>query len=307
MFASLFVTVALALFGCVSAAPQKRALAQVYSKCTVPNTVALTFDDGPYVWLYDISKALIAAGGKGTFFFNGNNYGCIYDDANIKRVKYAYDKGHQVASHTWGHKDLTTLTWDQIHDEMWRVELALQRICGVQPAFMRPPFGNYNNLVREASSVRGQSLAIWDFDSGDSLGVSAQESKNRYDTVVRQHPSNILALNHETIVTTSQQVIPYAIQKLQAAGYRLVTLAECLGQQPYQWVGTPQTKDSSWTVLKARCAPSPFILDNLEHFGLRPCLFGTFAHLYINQTHIGLPLTSDIRFDLFAYLLRKVW
>ena len=39
--------------------------------------------------------------------------GCIYDDANIKRVKYAYDKGHQVASHTWGHKALTTLTWDQ--------------------------------------------------------------------------------------------------------------------------------------------------------------------------------------------------
>lgn len=246
MFASLFVALALALFGCVTAAPQKRALAQVYSKCTVPNTVALTFDDGPYVWLYDISKALIAAGGKGTFFFNGNNYGCIYDDANIKRVKYAYDKGHQVASHTWNHKDLTKLSWDQIHDEMWRVEQALQRICGVQPAFMRPPFGNYNNLVREAASVRGQSLATWDFDSGDSLGVSAQASKNRYNTVVGQHPSSILALNHETVATTSQQVIPYAIQKLHAAGYRLVTVAECLGRQPYQWVGKPKTKDSSW-------------------------------------------------------------
>ncbi|KAF4594305.1 Carbohydrate esterase 4 protein [Pleurotus pulmonarius] len=247
MFASLFVTVALALFGCVSAAPQKRALAQVYSKCTVPNTVALTFDDGPYVWLYDISKALIAAGGKGTFFFNGNNYGCIYDDANIKRVKYAYDKGHQVASHTWGHENLATLTWDQIHDEMWRVELALQRICGVQPAFMRPPFGSYNDLVREASAVRGQHIAIWDFDSGDSLGVSAQESKDRYDTIVSEHPSTILALNHETIVTTSQDVIPHAIQKLKAAGYNLVTLAECLGQEPYQWVGAPQVKDASWT------------------------------------------------------------
>lgn len=148
--------------------------------------------------------------------------------------------------------------------------VALQRICGVQPAFMRPPYGNYNNLVREASSVRGQSLAIWDFEcvrfcltpsiwlltlainsSGDSVGVSAQESKNRYDTVVRQHPSNLLALNHETVVTTSQQVLPYAIQKLQAAGYRLVTLAECLGQQPYQWVGTPQTKDVSHFLLIA--------------------------------------------------------
>ncbi|KAF4571654.1 Carbohydrate esterase 4 protein [Pleurotus pulmonarius] len=196
MFASLFVAVALALFGCVSAAPQKRALAQVYSKCTVPNTVALTFDDGPYVWLYDISKALIAAGGKGTFFFNGNNF----------------------------------------HDEMWRVEQALQRICGVQPAFMRPPFGNYNNLVREAASVRGQSLATWDFDSGDSLGVSAQASKNRYNTVAGQRPRTILALNHETVASTAQQVIPYAIQRLHAAGYRLVTVAECLGRQPYQWL-----------------------------------------------------------------------
>ncbi|KAG9224491.1 hypothetical protein CCMSSC00406_0010360 [Pleurotus cornucopiae] len=271
MFASLLVTVALALAGCVSAAPQKRALAQVYSKCTVPNTVALTFDDGPHVSLHAISDALSAAGGKGTFFFNGNNFGCIYDDANIERVKYAYNKGHQVASHTWGHKDLSTLSWDQIHDEMWRVEQALQRICGVQPAFMRPPFGNYNNLVREASAVRGQKIAIWDFDSGDSLGVSAQESKNRYDTVVRDHPSTILALNHETVPTTPTQVLPHAIQKLKGAGYKLVTLAECLNQQPYQWVGAPQTKDVSNLFSSLSHAPYSFETGELEVLKASSC------------------------------------
>ncbi|KAJ8468381.1 hypothetical protein ONZ45_g17262 [Pleurotus djamor] len=248
MLASLLVTLALAVSSFASVLPEKRqGLAQVYSKCTVPNTVALTFDDGPYVYLYDISKALIAAGGKGTFFFNGNNYGCIYTDDNIKRVKYAYDKGHQVASHTWAHKDLTTLNWDQIHDEMWRVELALQRICGVQPAFMRPPYGNYNDLVRSAAAVRGQKLAIWDFDSGDSLGASTSQMRNAYNNIANQRPNTILALNHETIQQSAQVVIPYAIQRLQQAGYRLVTLAECLGQQPYQWVGTPQTKTSAWT------------------------------------------------------------
>ncbi|CCO29970.1 carbohydrate esterase family 4 protein [Rhizoctonia solani AG-1 IB] len=42
-----------------------RAPAQVITKCTVPNTVALTFDDGPYSYIYDISKALVAAGAKG--------------------------------------------------------------------------------------------------------------------------------------------------------------------------------------------------------------------------------------------------
>ncbi|KAG8682463.1 Carbohydrate esterase 4 protein [Ceratobasidium sp. 395] len=86
-----------------------RAAAQVVTKCSKPNTVALTFDDGPYWYVYDISKALVAAGAKGTFFFNGNNFGCIYDADNMKRVKYAYDKGHQVASHTWAHKDLATV------------------------------------------------------------------------------------------------------------------------------------------------------------------------------------------------------
>jgi hypothetical protein len=30
----------------------RQALAQVISSCTVPNTVALTFDDGPYDYIY---------------------------------------------------------------------------------------------------------------------------------------------------------------------------------------------------------------------------------------------------------------
>jgi hypothetical protein len=43
----------------------------------------------------------------------GGQAGCIYNEDQAKRVKYAYDKGHQVASHTWSHKDLNTLNWDQ--------------------------------------------------------------------------------------------------------------------------------------------------------------------------------------------------
>ncbi|KAG5718525.1 Chitin deacetylase, partial [Termitomyces sp. T112] len=119
---SVFTTVCLALSAAATPYKRQAPLAQVITRCTVPNTAALTFDDGPWVYLYDISKALVAANATGTFFFNGDNYECIYNADEIKRVRYAFDKGHQVASHTWAHKDLTTLTWDQIHDEMWRVE-----------------------------------------------------------------------------------------------------------------------------------------------------------------------------------------
>jgi len=221
-------------------------LAAVYTSCKKAKDVALTFDDGPWVYMYDISKTLVAAGAKGTFFVNGNNYDCIYEDDG-KRVKYLYDKGHQIASHTWSHPDLTTLTWDQIHDQMWKVELAMTRILGVSPAMMRPPYGNYNDLVRQAAYIRNQTLITWDFDSGDSTGSTPAQSEAAYKALIAKNPSNILALNHETEETTAHQVIPYVIPLLQAKGYNLVTVSECLGLPAYQHVGTPGTPDSSWT------------------------------------------------------------
>jgi hypothetical protein len=62
--------------------------------------------------------------------------------------------------------------------------VALKRIAGVVPAFMRPrklfityscrmeiltstfipAFGSYNELVRDVAGVRGQTVAIWDFE-----------------------------------------------------------------------------------------------------------------------------------------------
>jgi len=47
---------------------EKRALAQVYYSCNNPNEVALTFDDGPYIYEQTVVDTLNAAGAKGTFF-----------------------------------------------------------------------------------------------------------------------------------------------------------------------------------------------------------------------------------------------
>ncbi|KAG8734279.1 Carbohydrate esterase 4 protein, partial [Ceratobasidium sp. 423] len=97
---------------------QRQASAQVITSCSVPNTAAITFDDGPYTWTRSIVDTLDAAGAKGTFFVNGNNFGCIYSGNNPSNLKYAYDQGHQVASHTWSHPHLPTLSESQIETEL---------------------------------------------------------------------------------------------------------------------------------------------------------------------------------------------
>jgi len=246
MVAAGFLAIAL-LATVSSASMQKRQQANVITSCTTPNTVALTFDDGPYLYLKDISDTLSAAGAVGTFFFNGKNYDCIYDDQFASQVLYAVQQGHQACSHTWSHSDLTTLTFDQVHNEMWLVEQALWKIAGVYPAYMRPPYGNYNTQVRQVAAQRNQSLVLWDFDSGDSTGSTPAQSEAAYDTLIGQKPNTILPLNHETIETTAHQVLPYAIKALQRAGYRLVSLADCIGMPAYQRVQAPGTRDSSWT------------------------------------------------------------
>ena len=86
---------------------------------------------------------------------------------------------------------------------MWRVELAMTRILGATPAWFRPPYGNYNDLLRQAAAVRNQQLVLWDFDSGDSVGESVQDSENAYQNQANARPNNLLALNHETYQTTA--------------------------------------------------------------------------------------------------------
>ncbi|PPQ78835.1 hypothetical protein CVT24_002383 [Panaeolus cyanescens] len=242
----------------------KRSPGQLIKSCTVPGTVALTFDDGPYYYIYDLVKMLDAAGAKATFFFNGKNNFCIYDEDNVKRVRFAYNRGHQVASHTWAHMNLTsaTISNDKVHDEMWKLDLALTRITGADPAFMRPPYGAYNQTVLNISKDRGQAVVLWDLDSEDtSKTPSVQNSINIYNKKIKENPlpnGRILTLNHETKRKSSSrihasfffddmfQVMPAVLQSLKKAGYRMVTVAECLGKRPYRSVKAPEARTDKW-------------------------------------------------------------
>ncbi|KAJ7505096.1 carbohydrate esterase family 4 protein [Mycena galericulata] len=223
--------------------PQRRATPQVYSACINPGDIALTFDDGPYIYLCNISDLFTAADAKATFFMNGNNWDCIYD--RISCVKHAFAAGHMIGSHTWAHADLTNLTTPQIEDAMFRMEEAFSRILGVLPGFMRPPYGDYNDNIQSIASRRGQSLALWDWDTGDADGNTTAQSEAVYKDATGS--PNALILQHETEKTTYTTLVPYALNLFKSKGYNLVTMAECLGVDPYQAVGVAQNQTSAWT------------------------------------------------------------
>jgi peptidoglycan/xylan/chitin deacetylase (PgdA/CDA1 family) len=75
--------------------------------CTVPGTVAVTFDDGPYIYTSGLLDLLASTNHKVTFFQNGQNWDSIYNyGAELTR---AIASGHQLGHHsqvTWDYHDL---------------------------------------------------------------------------------------------------------------------------------------------------------------------------------------------------------
>lgn len=116
--------------------------------CTVKGKVALTFDDGPYIYTAELLDLLKKNNVKATFFIVGNNGGkgiinspsSPYSDV-IKRM---YAEGHQIASHSWSHQDLSAATPEQRLAQIIKNEIALADILGFIPTYFRPPYARSN-------------------------------------------------------------------------------------------------------------------------------------------------------------------
>jgi peptidoglycan/xylan/chitin deacetylase (PgdA/CDA1 family) len=118
------------------------------SHCSKNGYVALTFDDGPYIYTAGLLDLLKKNNVSATFFIVGANggKGQIEDagtgyPAIIKRMIL---EGHQVASHTWSHQDLATTTDVQRRNQVVWNEMAFVDILGFFPTYLRPPYTDFN-------------------------------------------------------------------------------------------------------------------------------------------------------------------
>ncbi|KAF9110947.1 hypothetical protein BGX27_005682 [Mortierella sp. AM989] len=247
---SRFAAIALFFSGVlISAAPTpvhsrsevfKRSRSSLISRCNVPGTLALTFDDGPAQYTEELLDILKEGNAKATFFMNGQNYDSIFKyKATVLRAK---NDGHQIGSHTWSHEDLTSLNREGIKSQMRKLDDALKAIIKQRPVYMRPPYGKTNKLVEETLAGEGYEVVLWDVDSGDSQGQTARQSYMKYEQALKpageiSKPGHIF-LQHDVYKTTVDTNIGFmknAIKLANDKGFKLVTVGECLGKPENTW------------------------------------------------------------------------
>ncbi|CAO3661064.1 unnamed protein product [Rhizopus stolonifer] len=237
------------LVAIVLASPLKKKTvsAKVYSTCTVPGTMALTFDDGPYEYTWALADTLKSKGVTATFFMNGANWvdvetQSVQTSAGTKTykqvIKHVYDQGHQIASHTYSHKDLASLSTSEVKTEMTRLEAIFKSSIGRIPTYMRPPSGSYNANTLAILGQLGYKIILWDIDSNDwrwkdilDLSNEQAEYKNVMDNDTQKKPKGHIALQHDVHKKTVTELVPWVISYVKSKkNYKFVSVAECIGQ-----------------------------------------------------------------------------
>jgi len=207
---------------------KRQAVGSVITSCTVGGTFALAFDDGPYIYTSGLLDTLASAGVKATFFLNGANYGSIYDYSAV--VARMAAEGHQVASHTWSHADLTTLDAAGVTSQVTQLETALTSIIGKYPTYIRPPYYAYTADTLSILGGLGYTIVTSDIDTLDwSSEVNAPDVFS-----AGLNNGGTVTLCHDPLPETVSNLVPYIINAVKAKGLNMVTVAECIGDgNPY--------------------------------------------------------------------------
>jgi len=212
-------------------------LGQIITKCNRPGVFALTFDDGPYIYTNTLLDILNRNNVKATFFINGNNWAdtsqAPYPDV-LRRMR---DSGHQVASHTYSHPDLSTLSVAGVTDQMNKNDIVIKNILGLRPIYMRIPYGSYTSTTISTLTSLGYRIIWLNIDSNDWQYSGQVNFVNlvqaSYDNgMVGSSPTkdSFISLQHDVYSDTVNKWIQVAIDGIKAKGYTFVTIGDCIGE-----------------------------------------------------------------------------
>ncbi|KAJ0163988.1 Chitin deacetylase [Colletotrichum tanaceti] len=213
--------------------------------CERYGDIALTFDDGPYIYTEDLLNKLKVYNAKATFYITGNNLGKgkINDPATTwpALIKRMVAEGHQIASHTWSHQRLTTVSAEKFRNQMIYNEIAFADLLGYFPTYMRPPYSACDATCEGYLNDLGYHITYFNLDTEGYLHDSAnliESSKDIWDSKVEgKSPANNkwLHIEHDPVYQTVYNLTDYMLESLFRNGFRSVTVGDCLNDPKENW------------------------------------------------------------------------
>ena len=175
---------------------------------------ALTFDDGPVQGITDkVLDVLDENGVTASFFLIGNNI----TDTTAPLVKRAHDMGCSIENHSRTHSAMTTLTEQEILDEISYTSDVIERITGDKPQFFRPPYIDYNKKMYDIIDLT--------FICGCEDWLVKVSASERVQRILAQAKPGFIILMHDMQGNVQTvEAIKTIIPELKKQGYEFVTI-----------------------------------------------------------------------------------
>ncbi len=188
------------------------------------NLCALTFDDGPSANTPQLLDMLNEYGIPATFFLLGKQA-----ERHPDLVRRILAEGHEVGNHSYSHPNLRMVSFEKKMQEIGQTD-AILRSLGASPAFLRPPYGAYDNHTVAVAEKLGLGIMLWSLDSRDwkSLPADYATLRSTRGTVYNTGSLRGIFLFHDTHKRTVED-LPRVIRDLRAGGcQRFVTVSDYL-------------------------------------------------------------------------------
>lgn len=199
--------------------------AAIYSVQTDKKVIALTFDiswgDKRTEPILDVLEQNGVK--KATFFLSSP-----WTKSHPEIVSRIMKSGYEIGSHGHKHVNYSTLTDEQIRNEIKTAHTIITEVTGKEPSLLRLPNGDFNKRVLKEAKDQGYTVIQWDTDSLDWLNKGVD---NIVNTVVsKAHPGDIVLMHASDSSKQTHEALPQIIKELKAKGYEFVTVSEMLKQ-----------------------------------------------------------------------------
>ena len=183
------------------------------------NCVAITYDDGPGAETNRLLDKLKAKNAHASFMVLAPS--AEQHPELLKRMKA---EGHTIGNHTKSHRQLNTLSPEQVSQEIDAGNAAIKKATGQGTRWVRPPYGATNATVDQVTRDKGASQALWDVDTVD---WKDRNSEHVCSSAVQGARAGSIVLMHD-IHPTTVDAADCVIDGLRAKGLEPVSLDRLL-------------------------------------------------------------------------------
>lgn len=157
---------------------------------------------------------------KATFFIGGS-----WADDNVDCVREIFNRGHEMGSHGYFHKDHSKMSYDANLEEIRPSVKLLEMICGQKIKLFAPPSGAFSENTLSACAFLDMKVIMWSRDTIDwrdnneELIFSRATDELKAGEFILMHPKDVT-------VKTLSKILNY----IRENGLKTDTVSQILGE-----------------------------------------------------------------------------